>query len=86
MLLVVHHHWILGRFPHRRLLNLDLNLLVFINKLPQEGFQLLFLLSRTVEFVDDRLQCGLYLLYILVLTILSEASNQLVNVYVVIVV
>ena len=36
--------------------------------------------------MDDWLQCGLYLLYILVLTILPKASNQLVNVYVVIVI
>ncbi len=83
-LLMVHHNWILRGTPHRRLLNLDLDLLMFIDKFPQEGFELLFLLSRTVEFMDDWLQSGLYLLYILVLAILTEASNQLVNVYFVI--
>jgi hypothetical protein len=49
---LVHHHLILGRSTHRRLLDLDLDLLVFINEFPQEGFKLLFFLSRTVEFVD----------------------------------
>jgi hypothetical protein len=83
-LLMVHHNWILRGTPHRRLLNLDLDLLMFIDKFPQEGFELLFLLSRTVEFMDYWLQSGLYLLYILVLAILTEASNQLVNVYIVI--
>jgi hypothetical protein len=34
--------------------------------------------------MDYWLQSGLYLLYILVLAILTEASNQLVNVYIVI--
>jgi len=83
-LLMVHHDWILGGAPHNRLLNFDLDLLMFINEFPQEGFELLFFLSWTVEFVDNWLQSGLYLLYILVLTILSEAGNQLVNVYVVV--
>jgi len=44
-LLMVHHNLILSLATHNRLLNFDLDLLMFINEFPQEGFKLLFFLS-----------------------------------------